>query len=104
MTDSTDPLIAAAVRPLAGDAEMKSLAPRLLESLREECPGQTEAALKSWNSPVGEKRWLSWRVAFGLTIAVISILLLTFAAFDLRGYAKYYPCCLIEADTEKTFR
>ncbi len=59
MTDSTDPLIAAAVRPLVGDGEMKASAVRLLESLKVERPDQTEAALRRWDVPVREKRRMS---------------------------------------------
>jgi hypothetical protein len=90
MTDSTDPLVAAAVRPLTGDAEMKSSAVRLLESLREERPDQTEAALKRWSAPVGDKRRLSWRVVFHLTVTVISLLLLTQTTLDFRGYRNIF--------------
>lgn len=91
MTDSTDPLIAAAVRPLSGDAEMNSSAVRLLESLREERPEQTDAALKRWDAPAEEKRRMSWRWIFHLTVAVISILLLTQATLDFLDHRKILP-------------
>ncbi len=88
MTDSTDPLVAAAVRPLTGDAEMKSSAVRLLESLREERPKQTEAALRRWDAPIREKPRMSLRWIFHLTVAVISLLFLTQATLDFLNYWK----------------
>ncbi len=91
MTDSTDPLVAAAVRPLTGDAEMNSSAVRLLESLREERPDQTEAALKRWHAPAREKRRMSWRVTLHLTALVISILLLTHATLDFLRHRRTLP-------------
>lgn len=97
MTDSTDPLVAAAVRPLTGDAEMRSSAVWLLESLLEERPDQAEAALKRWNAPVGEKRWLSWRSFFRLMALVISMLLLAQAALDLLNYRR-----ILSGDFEET--
>ena len=86
MTDSTDPLVAAAVRPLTGDAETRAAAVTLLESLREKRPDQEQAALKRWEAPAGGKRRLSWRRALDLMGLVIAILLLTQATLDLRGY------------------
>ncbi|MES2922225.1 MAG: hypothetical protein V4819_11800 [Verrucomicrobiota bacterium] len=88
MTESTDAFVAAAVRPLTGDAETRAAAATLLGSLREERPDQEEAALKCWNAPAGEKRRLSWRAVFHLTVAIISILLLAQATMDLLGYWK----------------
>ena len=88
MTDSTDPLVAAAVRPLVGDWEMKAAAIRLLESLREERPDQTQTALRRWDAPVREKRRMSWRWIFHLTVAIISILFLTQATLDFLHYRK----------------
>ena len=88
MTDSTDPLVAAAVRPLTGDAEMRSSAVRLLESLREEQLEQSEAALKRWNSPVGEKRRVSWRVIFYLFLTALSLLFLTQATLDFLNHQE----------------
>ena len=88
MTDSTDPLVAAAVRPLTGDAEMRSSAVRLLESLREDRPAQSEAALKRWDSPVGEKRGVSWRVIFYLILTPVSLLFLTQATLDFLKYRE----------------
>lgn len=88
MTDSTDPCVAAAVRPLTGDAEMRSSAVRLLESLREERPEQVDAALRRWNAPVREERRMSWRWIFHLTLAVISMLFLTQATLDFLSYRK----------------
>lgn len=88
MTDSTDPLVAAAVRPLVGDWEMKAAAIRLLESLREQRPDQTQTALRRWDAPVREKRRMSWRGIFHLTVAIISILFLTQATLDFLHYRK----------------
>lgn len=70
----TDPIVAAAVRPLTGDAEMRSSAVRLLESLREERPEQLDAALRRWDPPVRKERRMSWRWIFYLTLAVVSML------------------------------
>ena len=88
MTDSTDPLVAAAVRPLVGDGEMKASAVQLLESLKVERPDQTEAALRRWDAPVREKRRISWRWIFHLTVAVITTLFLIQATLDFLNYRK----------------
>ncbi len=88
MTDSTDPLVAAAVRPLTGDAETRAAAVTLLESLREARPDQEAAAMKRWKAPAGGKRRLSWRMVLNLIGLIIAILLLTQATLDLRGYWK----------------
>lgn len=88
MTDSTDPLVAAAVRPLTGDAETRAAAATLLESLREQRPDQEASALKRWDAPAAGNRRLTWRVVLNLIGLVIAILLLTQATLDFRGYWK----------------
>ena len=50
MTDAPDPLITAALRPLSGDAESRSSARMLLETLREEHTDQAQDALKRWDA------------------------------------------------------
>ena len=88
MTDAPDPLITAALRPLSGDAESRSSARMLLETLREEHTDQAQDALKRWDAHDKKKRRLSWRAVFMILAAVISAVMLTPGMLDFMDYRR----------------
>lgn len=90
MTESSDPLVAAAVRPLTGDAEANSAAQALLETLKEEHAVQEGAALKRWETLDGRPRMMLWRAPFWIIVAVVTISMLAFGVMDFMGYRKIY--------------
>jgi len=95
MPDSKERLIETATRTLSGDAESKSSAGRLLESLWETRQDQETAALNRWHAQDSRKRRIPWRLIFYLIAAVV----LTFAiskgvseALQILKFNKYlYP-------------
>ncbi len=86
MPDPNDRLIDAATRRLTGDAELKSSARRLLESLTEEGADQAEKAIARWGAIDRKNRRLSDRAIFYLTVVSVSVLLLAHAFMDIREY------------------
>ena len=84
----SDPLIAAALRPLSGDSESRFSARMLLETLREEHTDQAQDALKRWDAHDKKKRRLSWRAVFMILAAVISAVMLTPGVLDFMDYRR----------------
>src|SRR6478672_2153842 len=97
MEDSSDPVVKAAVRPLTGDAELKSCARHLLESLRETEAEQTEEAIARWDAIDGKQRRRSWKTLFYSGVTAVSLLMLGHAVLDLRDYQVVLP--LFRADS-----
>lgn len=81
-----DPLIAAALHPLSGDAESRFSARMLLETLREEHADQAHDALKRWEAHDGKKRRPIWRVGLYCVLAIVSAVILADGVNVLRNY------------------
>jgi|GEM_PF-6884151 len=95
MSDSKERLIEAATRKLSGDAESKSSAGRLLETLWKSRSDQETTALNRWEAQDSRKRRILWPMVFYLIAAVV----VTFAiskgvseALQILKFDKYlYP-------------
>ena len=89
-TPADDPLIAAALRGFAGDAESTAAAENLLETLRTPQPAQEAAAIARWDSHDAKTLRFSWWGIFYRAAALIAALILIAGAYE---FFKYGSSC-----------
>jgi hypothetical protein len=81
-----DPLIEAAVRPLADNAEMRLAAAGYLEGIRCCQPEQEREAIAVWTKAT-RPSWLNWRMVLGALMLVFSVFV---AVTEWGDVLKYY--------------
>lgn len=90
MTPNSDPLVKAAVRPFAGNAEMQLAASRLLGELTASNDGNAADAIRRWDAIDARKRKPVWRMALFSLMLVVSSIMLVDATKDMLMYGRLY--------------